>query len=411
MSGAVPIALAVALAAVAFIVGVLVVLTRRVVDHSGRTHRARRAAHRVAGHPIAAQGPGRRLRAQRRPAPAGLTGSDGVALYDGDGRLLAADPPDDRLWTQATMLDRANAPRADSISGAAPGADSRPDTGGGGAAAARRRRRRARCARRGEHRRPCARACSEPSARWRATPPASSSSPSSTPRAPGSTAPRSWRCGPRSARTSSTTRSTRSPRSCAPTPTAPASSSWSSPTSPATPSAPPGSTRRWPTNCATSTAICTLERARFGDAAVGHAAGRARGAQRGGAVPGAAAPGGERGSARSGRPGQGGSVEIIARDEGSDCVITVEDDGVGMDPEALRAGPGDALGDGEQGCPRRADQCRPSAARRVRQRLRSGGRNGGRRRHQGHHAGAQVPLGRPGQTEERRGGRRHERRS
>ena len=42
----------------------------------------------------------------------------------------------------------------------------------------------------------------------------------------------------------------------------------------------------------------------------------------------------------------GGSVEIIARDEGSECVITVEDDGVGMDPETLRAGPGDALADG-----------------------------------------------------------------
>ena len=46
----------------------------------------------------------------------------------------------------------------------------------------------------------------------------------------------------------------------------------------------------------------------------------------------------------------GGSVEIIARDEGSDCVITVEDDGVGMDPEALRSGTGDALGtDGSAG--------------------------------------------------------------
>ena len=46
----------------------------------------------------------------------------------------------------------------------------------------------------------------------------------------------------------------------------------------------------------------------------------------------------------------GGSVEIIARDEGSDCVITVEDDGVGMDPETLRSGPGDALGtDGSAG--------------------------------------------------------------
>jgi two-component system LytT family sensor kinase len=45
---------------------------------------------------------------------------------------------------------------------------------------------------------------------------------------------------------------------------------------------------------------------------------------------------------------QGGSVEIIARDEGADCVITIEDDGVGMDPEALRSGFGDVLSDGEQ---------------------------------------------------------------
>lgn len=42
----------------------------------------------------------------------------------------------------------------------------------------------------------------------------------------------------------------------------------------------------------------------------------------------------------------GGTVEIIARDDGTDCVITVEDDGVGMDPEALRSGPADALADG-----------------------------------------------------------------
>ena len=50
---------------------------------------------------------------------------------------------------------------------------------------------------------------------------------------------------------------------------------------------------------------------------------------------------------RHGFAGQGGgSVEIIARDEGSDCVITVEDDGVGMDPDMLRAGHGDALADG-----------------------------------------------------------------
>ena len=43
---------------------------------------------------------------------------------------------------------------------------------------------------------------------------------------------------------------------------------------------------------------------------------------------------------------RGGSVEIVALDEGTDCVITVEDDGVGMDPEALRSGPADALADG-----------------------------------------------------------------
>lgn len=43
-----------------------------------------------------------------------------------------------------------------------------------------------------------------------------------------------------------------------------------------------------------------------------------------------------------------GSVEIVARDEGADCVITVEDDGIGMDPAALRLGSGDVLSDGEQ---------------------------------------------------------------
>ncbi|CDO06691.1 sensor histidine kinase [Mycolicibacterium cosmeticum] len=47
---------------------------------------------------------------------------------------------------------------------------------------------------------------------------------------------------------------------------------------------------------------------------------------------------------RHGLAGQGGgSVEIIARDAGTDCVITVEDDGTGMDPDTLRAGHGDAL--------------------------------------------------------------------
>ncbi len=38
-----------------------------------------------------------------------------------------------------------------------------------------------------------------------------------------------------------------------------------------------------------------------------------------------------------------GSITVIARDEGADCVISVEDDGVGMDPEVLRSAHADAL--------------------------------------------------------------------
>jgi two-component system LytT family sensor kinase len=45
----------------------------------------------------------------------------------------------------------------------------------------------------------------------------------------------------------------------------------------------------------------------------------------------------------------GGSIEIVARDAGTDCAITVEDDGVGMDPELLRSGPADALADSGSG--------------------------------------------------------------
>jgi two-component system LytT family sensor kinase len=45
----------------------------------------------------------------------------------------------------------------------------------------------------------------------------------------------------------------------------------------------------------------------------------------------------------------GGTVELVAHDDGTDCVITVEDDGVGMDPEALRSGPADPLADGAPG--------------------------------------------------------------
>lgn len=43
----------------------------------------------------------------------------------------------------------------------------------------------------------------------------------------------------------------------------------------------------------------------------------------------------------SGRAG-GGTITIVAADEGTDCLISVEDDGVGMDPEILRSGALDA---------------------------------------------------------------------
>ena len=70
-----------------------------------------------------------------------------------------------------------------------------------------------------------------------------------------------------------------------------------------------------------------------------------------------------------------------------------------MDPEILRAGPGDALADGHRSTAAHVgtDECRPSAARGVRQRLRSGGRDGYRRGHQGRDAGTQVPVGCAGQ--------------
>ncbi|MHA4851562.1 sensor histidine kinase [Rhodococcus sp. MSC1_016] len=44
----------------------------------------------------------------------------------------------------------------------------------------------------------------------------------------------------------------------------------------------------------------------------------------------------------SGKP-EGGTVSIVAADEGTDCVISVEDDGIGMDPELLRSGSLDAV--------------------------------------------------------------------
>ena len=84
---------------------------------------------------------------------------------------------------------------------------------------------------------------------------------------------------------------------------------------------------------------------------------------------------------RHGLAGQGGgSIEIVARDAGTDCAITVEDDGVGMDPELLRSGPADALADSGSGHQSAHVGLTKSisAARRIRRRLRSGGRDGDR---------------------------------
>lgn len=44
-----------------------------------------------------------------------------------------------------------------------------------------------------------------------------------------------------------------------------------------------------------------------------------------------------------------GTITITAADEGTDCVISVEDDGVGMDPELLRSGTLDSIAESEHG--------------------------------------------------------------
>ncbi|MFF2087660.1 sensor histidine kinase [Nocardia sp. NPDC058176] len=41
--------------------------------------------------------------------------------------------------------------------------------------------------------------------------------------------------------------------------------------------------------------------------------------------------------------GRGGQLSIVASDAGTDCLISVEDDGIGMDPELLRSGALDAV--------------------------------------------------------------------
>ena len=89
----------------------------------------------------------------------------------------------------------------------------------------------------------------------------------------------------------------------------------------------------------------TLERARFGDALAVRL--RVAPEMLGVVVPFLALQPLVENAVRHGLAGRGGGMlEIVAYDDGTDCVITVEDDGVGMDPDALRSGPADALADG-----------------------------------------------------------------
>lgn len=67
----------------------------------------------------------------------------------------------------------------------------------------------------------------------------------------------------------------------------------------------------------------------------------------------------------------GGAVTIIARDEGADCVISVEDDGVGMDPETLRTAHADALGADPSSDSARGDQTARVGLTNVDHRLRA----------------------------------------
>ena len=89
----------------------------------------------------------------------------------------------------------------------------------------------------------------------------------------------------------------------------------------------------------------------------------------------------------------GGTITITAENAGNECVIIVEDDGVGMDPARLHEDLADAHLSGRA---RRAGQRRRPDALHVRRRLRPGRRHRDRPGHEDHPAGAEVPGGHPG---------------
>src|SRR5262245_29952921 len=113
MSGELAIALAAALILAAVAAAVIAVRTRRVV--ATPTERAVHAALHTASLAARALRRGLDTESAQTAAPflRGLTGTDGVALFDGDGRLLARDPPDASIWE----LDACEQAALESISG------------------------------------------------------------------------------------------------------------------------------------------------------------------------------------------------------------------------------------------------------------------------------------------------------
>ena len=195
-------------------------------------------------------------------------------------------------------------------------------------------------------------------------------------------------CGPRSVRTSSTTRSTPSPRSCAPTRPRPRTDPRIRRLHPLLLPRRGRSTRTLADELRNIDRYLTLERARFGDALKCDCRSPRRCSTS--CVPFLALQPLVENAVRHGFAGRsGGSVEIVAarrghrlRDQLSRTTASA------WIPKSCAPGPATrwptATG---RRRPRRADQCRPSPARGVRQRLRSGGRDGDRRGHQGRDAG------------------------
>ena len=99
MSGELAIVLAAVLILAAVAAAVFTVRTRRVV--ATPTERGVHAALHTASLAARALRQGLDTDSADTAAPflRGLTGTEGVAVFDGDGQLLASDPPDDALWS------------------------------------------------------------------------------------------------------------------------------------------------------------------------------------------------------------------------------------------------------------------------------------------------------------------------